>query len=269
MICKYCNKEIDEGSVFCTYCGKKTSEESIIEVLEEQKEVLEEQEEVVEEQEKVLEEQEEVNNSEDEEGNSEEVSDEEDTETKEDKSEEVNAIIPEEDKTNYPSDIYSNEFEYTKTIFNRYYKQEFIQRSLASYIVIQILLLGFFTFPGVLFALIFWLISNPITKSSVWRGIIHENKGNQPIYRFFFTETELIVKENMDRKKRNLIVRRNRCEECCIEYNKFKKIIMNNKGILFLSKKRDFYLPLEYVKNIDEIKEILSTVKKAKIKIKH
>ena len=256
MICKYCNKEIDEGSVFCTYCGKKTSEESTIEVVEEQEEVLEEQEEVAEEQEKVLEEQEEVSNSEDEEGNSEEVSDEEDTKTKEDKSEEVNAIIPEEDKTNYPSDIYSNEFEYTKTIFNRYYKQEFIQRSLASYIVIQILLLGFFTFPGVLFALIFWLISNPITKSSVWRGIIHENKGNQPIYRFFFTETELIV-------------RRNRCEECCIEYNKFKKIIMNNKGILFLSKKRDFYLPLEYVKNIDEIKEILSTVKKAKIKIKH
>lgn len=203
MICKHCNKEIENDSIVCIHCGNKVQEEMKEVVLKQTNE---------------------------------------------------NYELQEEDKTTFLSDIYSNEFEYTKKIFNRYYKEEFIQRSLAGYIIIQILLLCALTFPGVLFALIFWLISNPLTKSSLWKGIIYENKGNQPIYRFFFTDEKLIV-------------RRNRVEECTIEYKKFKKIVMNKKGILFLSKERDFYLPLEYVKNSKEIAEILGTQKNAKIKL--
>lgn len=203
MICKHCNKEIENDSIVCIHCGNKVQEEMKEVVLKQTNE---------------------------------------------------NCELQEEDKTTFLSDIYSNEFEYTKKIFNRYYKEEFIQRSLAGYIIIQILLLCALTFPGVLFALIFWLISNPLTKSSLWKGIIYENKGNQPIYRFFFTDDKLIV-------------RRNRVEECTIEYKKFKKIVMNKKGILFLSKERDFYLPLEYVKNSKEIAEILGSQKNAKIKL--
>ena len=51
-----------------------------------------------------------------------------------------------------------------------------------------------------------------------------------------------------------------------MEYSDFKKIIMNKKGIVFLSKKADFYLPIEEVKNVNELKEILRKIKNCKVK---
>lgn len=161
--------------------------------------------------------------------------------------------LAEEDRTNFPTDIYSSEFEYTKKIFNIYYKKEFVQRSLVSYIILQILTLCMFTFPGILFAIIYWLISNPITKGSLWRATLYENKGRLPLYRFFFSDDSLIV-------------RRNRNEELVMKYKDFKKIIIDKKGILFLSKKHDFFLPIEEIRNIDEIKEILKVNKNCKVK---
>ena len=159
----------------------------------------------------------------------------------------------EEDKTNFPSDIYSKEFEYTKKVFNRYYKTEFIQRSLVSYVILQLFTLFPFVFPGVLFAIIYWFVSNPITKSSLWKEVLYDNKGNLPLYRFFFLEDKIVI-------------RRNRVEECSMDYAEFKKIIMNKRGIIFLSKKADFYLPIEQVKNVDELKEILRKIKNCKVK---
>ena len=216
MICKKCNQQVDDNSKFCVYCGCNLEE-----VANAHNEVEEEQT-----QEEVLE------------------------------KVEVNNVLPEEDKSNFSSAIYTNEFEYTKKIFNRYYSAEFFSRSLAGYIILQILLLNMLIVPGILFALIYWLVTNPITKASQWRHIIFENKGNQPLYRFFFEENSLVI-------------RRNRVEECTMQYKDFKKIIFNKKGLIFLSKTQDFYIPVEEIKNKEEIIEILSKADNVKFKCKH
>ena len=53
-----------------------------------------------------------------------------------------------------------------------------------------------FVFPGILFGVIYWFISNPITKSSLWKEVLYDNKGNLPLYRFFFLEDKLVVRRN-------------------------------------------------------------------------
>ena len=241
MICKVCGHQNESEALFCASCGAKLEEEQKQETSEE----IINEEPVVEEEtsEEII--------------NEEPVVEEETTQDpiieKEETEEQSSEEKEEEILSHYPSDIFSNEFEYTKKIFNRYYRQEFKSRSLGAYIALQILTLMSFTFPGILFALIYWLVSNPITKSSLWKEVLYENKGNLPIYKFFFKDEELVV-------------RRNRTEECTMKYDQFKKIIMNKNGIVFLSKQRDFYLPIEEVKNVDELKEILKKFKNCKVK---
>lgn len=223
MICKKCGKEISDNSVFCTYCGFNQS----LEYVENQEVIEEEQLEVVEEEhevdvcENVVEQEEQV-------------------------------VLPEEDKSNFSTAIYTNEFEYTKKVFNRYYNAEFVNNGLGSYIALQIILLNLLVIPGIAFAFIYWVITNPITKAAQWRNFLFENKGNQPLYRFFFNENSLVV-------------RRNRVEECTMQYKDFKKIIYSKSGILFVSKTQNFFIPLEELKNREEIKEILL---KANVKFK-
>lgn len=218
MICKKCHQEIENDSVFCVHCGANQNEvEEVIEIKEQEEETIE-----VESQDQP----------------------------------EVSNVFPEEDKSNFSSAIYTNEFEYTKKIFNRYYRTEFVCRSLAGYIILQIFLLNMLILPGILFALIYWFITNPVTKASQWRHIVFENKGNQPLYRFFFEENTLVV-------------RRNRVEECTMQYKDFKKIVFNKKGLIFLSKTQDFYIPVEEIKNKEEIIEILSKADNVKFKCKH
>lgn len=247
MICKNCGQQNDNDALFCTKCGAKQETDGLSEEL---KDVLIE---VVPEDSILSEEGEqkgleaECLENEDEPILEQETNNEEVEEPKEQET------LEKEILSHYPSDVFSNEFEYTKKIFNRYYSAEFNARSLGAYIALQIVTLMSFVFPGILFAIIYWTISNPITKSSLWKEILYDNKGNLPIYKFFFKEEELVV-------------RRNRTEECTMQYSQFKKIIMNKKGVLFLSKQRDFYLPIEEVKNVEELKEILKKFKNCKVK---
>lgn len=219
MICNKCGKEIDNDSKVCPLCGEN------IEDTQNQEEVIEENIEQVEEI------------------------------TNEEPNIEQHEVLPEEDKSNFSAAIYTNEFEYTKKVFNRYYRLEFYQRSLVGYIVLQILLLNCFFVPGALFAIIYWCITNPITKRSQWRNFLFDNKGNQPLYRFFFNENTLVV-------------RRNRVEECTMQYKDFKKIVYTKNGIIFLSKTQDFFVPIETLKNKEEVKEILSNAQNVKFKSK-
>lgn len=234
MICKNCGQQNDNDALFCTKCGAKQETEGFSEEL---KDVLIE---VVPEDSTLSEEGEQK-------GLEAECLENEDEPILEQET------LEKEILSHYPSDVFSNEFEYTKKIFNRYYNAEFNARSLGAYIALQIVTLMSFVFPGILFAIIYWAISNPITKSSLWKEMLYDNKGNLPIYKFFFKEEELVV-------------RRNRTEECTMQYSQFKKIIMNKKGVLFLSKQRDFYLPIEEVKNVEELKEILKKFKNCKVK---
>ena len=286
MICKNCGQQNDNDALFCTKCGAKQETEGLSEELKdvlievvpedstpseegEQKgleaECSENEDEPILEQETHDEEvevpkEQETHDEEVEEPKEQEIHNEEVEEPKEQETHNEEVEEPKEQETleeeilsHYPSDIFSNEFEYTKKIFNRYYKAEFNARSLGAYIALQIVTLIPFVFPGILFAIIYWAISNPITKSSLWKEMLYDNKGNLPIYKFFFKEEELVV-------------RRNRTEECTMQYSQFKKIIMNKKGVLFLSKQRDFYLPIEEVKNVEELKEILKKFKNCKVK---
>ena len=247
MICKNCGQQNDNDALFCTKCGAKQETEGLSEELKDVLiEVVPEDSTLSEEGEQKGLETESLEN-EDEPILEQETHDEEVEEPKEQET------LEEEILSHYPSDIFSNEFEYTKKIFNRYYSAEFSARSLGAYIALQIVTLIPFVFPGILFAIIYWAISNPITKSSLWKEMLYDNKGNLPIYKFFFKEEELVV-------------RRNRTEECTMQYSQFKKIIMNKKGVLFLSKQRDFYLPIEEVKNVEELKEILKKFKNCKVK---
>ena len=273
MICKNCGQQNDNDALFCTKCGAKQETEGLseelkdvlIEVVPENSTLSEEgeqkglEEECLENEDEPILEQE-THNEEVEEPKEQETHNEEVEEPKEQETHDEEVGEPKEQETleeeilsHYPSDIFSNEFEYTKKIFNRYYSAEFNARSLGAYIALQIVTLIPFVFPGILFAIIYWAISNPITKSSLWKEMLYDNKGNLPIYKFFFKEEELIV-------------RRNRTEECTMQYSQFKKIIMNKKGVLFLSKQRDFYLPIEEVKNVEELKEILKKFKNCKVK---
>ena len=217
MICKKCGKEIDNDSKFCTFCGESFEEETVNEQPLEEIIVVPAEEEQVEEV---------VENK---------------------------KTLPEEDKSNFSAGIYTNEFEYTKKVFNEYYRAEFGQRGLAGYIVLQILLLNCFIVPGVVFAIIYWCITNPITKASQWRNFIFANKGRQPLYRFFFNENSLVI-------------RRNRVEECTIPYKDFKKIVFTKKGIIFLSKVQDFFIPVDELKNKNEIIEVLQSAENVKLK---
>ena len=273
MICKNCGQQNDNDALFCTKCGAKQETEGLseelkdvlIEVVPEDSTPSEEGEQKgleaecsENEDEPILEQEthdEEVEEPKEQEIHNEEVEEPKEQETHNEEVEEPKEqeTLEEEILSHYPSDIFSNEFEYTKKIFNRYYKAEFNARSLGAYIALQIVTLIPFVFPGILFAIIYWAISNPITKSSLWKEMLYDNKGNLPIYKFFFKEEELVV-------------RRNRTEECTMQYSQFKKIIMNKKGVLFLSKQRDFYLPIEEVKNVEELKEILKKFKNCKVK---
>lgn len=263
MICKKCGCELEQNTKICQNCGENIEENNAEEVVN--NEVVEEVEEnnaeevvnneVVEEVSNEPVETEEIKEQvESEEVVENTITSEESQSLDEETTEENSSCeVVDEDKTKFPSDIYSNEFEFTKKDFKKYYAGEFKYRSMGGYITIQILSLFALFIPGVLFAIIYWCISNPITKSSLWKGMLYQNKGNLIIYRFFFTEDTLII-------------RKNRNEELRINYANFKKIRMNKNGFFFLSKNGDFYLPIEQVKNITEIKEILSKLPNAKIK---
>ena len=54
-----------------------------------------------------------------------------------------------------------------------------------------------------------------------------------------------------------------------MQYKDFKKIVFNKKGLIFLSKTQDFYIPVEEIKNKEEIIEILSKADNVKFKCKH
>lgn len=259
MICKKCGKEIEIDSKFCTFCGGKVEEiqeeianpeeiqeASIEEVQEEQlgassKEIQEVSiEEVQKEQPRT---------------NSEEIQEEQQEANIEEVQKEQQEELPEEDKSKFSSSLYTNEFEYTKKIFNQYYRAEFISNSLAGYIVLQILLTNFFFIPGVIFAIVYWCITNPITKASRWQNFLFDNNGNQPLYRFFFEENTLIV-------------RRNRVEECSMQYKDFRKIVFKKSGLMFISKKQDFFIPMTEIKNKEEIIEVLTKAKNVNFKLK-
>lgn len=237
MICKKCGKEIETDSKFCTFCGEKI-EEVVQEELTEQPLKIDQT----------------LKAQADEENNVVENVQEEPTEQPKGFDLELEDL-PEEDKSNFSSALYTNEFEYTKKIFNQYYKAEFISNSLAGYIVLQILLTNFLFVPGVVFAIIYWCVTNPITKQSQWRNFLFDNNGNQPLYRFFFEENTLVV-------------RRNRVEECTMQYKDFKKIVFTKSGLMFISKKQDFFIPIEEIKNKEEIIEVLSNANNVNFKLK-
>ena len=150
--------------------------------------------------------------------------------------------------------VCTKEFEYNKKVFNKYYRGKFKYRNLALYIVFQILTTMFLIVPGIMFAIIYWGISNPITKYLYWKEELKYNKGLISKYQFIFNEDYLTIKRNNE-------------EELTVEYKVFKKIKNDKKGIYLLSKDRDFFIPMSEVENLEELANILEDVSNAKIKL--
>jgi RNA polymerase subunit RPABC4/transcription elongation factor Spt4 len=137
MICKNCGQQNDNDALFCTKCGAKQETDGLSEEL---KDVLIE----VVPEDSILSEEGEQKGLE--------------AECLENEDEPIleQETLEKEILSHYPSDVFSNEFEYTKKIFNRYYNAEFNARSLGAYIALQIVTLMSFVFPGILFAIIYW-----------------------------------------------------------------------------------------------------------------
>ena len=150
--------------------------------------------------------------------------------------------------------VYTKEYEYSKKVFRKYYSGKFKYRNIVPYIIFQVLTTMAFIVPGVMFAVIYWGISNPITKYLFWKEELRYNKGLISKYQFIFS-------------KENITIRRNQEEEITLDYSTFKKIKNDRKGLYLLSRNKDFFIPKTEIENLEELKELLEEVKNVKIKL--
>ena len=150
--------------------------------------------------------------------------------------------------------VYTKEFEYNKRVFNKYYKGKFKYCNIVPYIIFQVLTTLAFIIPGVMFAIIYWFISNPITKRMFWKEELKYNKGLISKYQFIFNEENVTIKRNSD-------------EELLIYYKTFKKIRNDEKGVYLISKTKDFFIPNKEIEELPELVNLLKKVRNAKIKL--
>lgn len=149
--------------------------------------------------------------------------------------------------------IMTHEFEYNKKVFNKYYRGKFKYRNKTLYIIFQVITTLFLIVPGILFAIIYWGITNPITKYLLWKEEIKYNKGNNTKYQFFFNQDNITIKRND--------------EELSVVYNTFKKIRNDKNGVYLLSRNKDFFIPITEIENLEDLANILKNIKIAKIKL--
>lgn len=150
--------------------------------------------------------------------------------------------------------VYTKEFEYNKRVFNKYYKGKFKYRNITPYIIFQVLTTLAFIIPGIMFAIIYWFITNPITKCIFWKEELKYNKGLISKYQFIFNEDQVLIKRNSN-------------EELPIYYKTFKKIRNDQNGVYLLSKQKDFFIPNKEIEELPELVNLLKKVRNAKVKI--